>query len=849
MKCQAMKCSSCVRPVALVVLIAAALIGSAGPAAIGAPDLGTVERDFLRTRAADRLLSALDSQSTPPRPGLRALAAWAAGQPYDPRAEVGEGPVADLARAVAALRLHDLNGARKALGAAAPGGTTSAWTAALLHLRRGDDDGAMSLLLAPPLFTWQRDAFGLALLGAALPGDDRRMLAAGAMGALERCAARGRTLAVESMALALAALHPEPGRRAFVFALRTFRRGGQEEQAQRLLASADGAGISRADAGVALEVALTAWERGDWKSVPGLLATRPPPAGARAAYLALQHAQRRGRVVVLPPALSQVGGEGKGAPLVARLATALGHRTTAAEVAAWSKANKDRHGDAARPRAFLSSCGFDVLTTVGDGAAGEAMLAAGFPFLLYRILRTDAGYREVATLVRGFDRRTGLWLLDEPDGHRIDITPRADVAKARLLCAVPQDRSALLAPLRESAAARRGQRVESALDAAGRGQFESAAARLSAAGAGSPVEYVYAAYVLLRGANETRNHAWLEQSRESVERSRKTPPLLGIEAYVRGQALGVAGDTVAAIGVFDNVVRIEGPSATVAMARFAALDVAQDQAGALAAVTEAHRLAPLDSRILYYRAAVRGRAGDLAGARVDLRRALEREPEGLRIAGRARATGGHGKASRGGPGGSARGGTSQPPPSAGTRTYAWNAALRSSRFSNVPRASSNSPGPGAAPSRRLVVGWPTSLPSATRTATRRSSCCVCCWRTRIRTCELRPCAPICAPGCASASSARACSRAASPIFSPATRSRRFAGRLRPCWGVRVARSGPARLPPLWQVRRRTRSPSFAWPRHGPWRHMIAVRGGWPLWPPWRTLSWRCAEPPPMGSST
>ena len=64
------------------------------------------------------------------------------------------------------------------------GGRAAAWCQALVRLRRGDDAGAIGRLLAPPVFRWQEDAFGLALLGAALPPDDRRMLAAGGMAAL-----------------------------------------------------------------------------------------------------------------------------------------------------------------------------------------------------------------------------------------------------------------------------------------------------------------------------------------------------------------------------------------------------------------------------------------------------------------------------------------------------------------------------------------------------------------------------------------------------------------------------------------------------------------------------------------
>jgi hypothetical protein len=598
-----------------------------------APDWTGAERTYLRTRDAGALLRVLEPHAATLPAGMLDLARWASGLESSVEGETGSGAVAQLARVVGALRRADLPAARKALEAEdATRAVALAWTEALLRLRLGDDDAAVSRLLAPPLFEWQRDAFLLALVGAALPTDDRRLLAAGARGALERAAARSRATAVESVALALGALLPAEGRSACAFAVRVFRRSGQPTEAARVLEAARQIGIASRDAGIALETALCAWEEGDGADVPRLLGAAEPPAGARAAFLALRHAGRRARLVPLPAHSGHVRGEPKYVVLLAQLATALGRRTTTADVQQWAEAHDTKPSHAAAAASFLRAQGFEVLSVVGDAGAGDALLAAGLPFLLFRVLREESDYREIPVLVRGYDRRTGLWLLEEPDGNRVDIVPHAEMAKARFVCAVPAERTGLLAPFRETPAARAGARIEALLDAVDRGAFEKAVSLLPAASGSSAGEQLYRAYVLHEAANHTRQHAWLVASREAVEHSRRTPPLLGFEAYVRAQALSVSGETEAALEVFDNVVRLEGESATVEMARFAALDVAGNQAAALAAVTAAQRLAPLDSRILFYRASVRGRGGDLAGARNDLRRALERQPDGLRIA-------------------------------------------------------------------------------------------------------------------------------------------------------------------------------------------------------------------------
>jgi len=368
---------------------------------------------------------------------------------------------------------------------------------------------------------------------------------------------------------------------------------------------------------------------GAWEKIAGLLASGTPPDGARAAYLALRHARRRGRVVEFPAALGQLRGDAKHAPLIAHLATALGRPTRAREVEEWARGRQTQPSYAASARAFLESQGFVVVSVVGDAAAGDAVLAAGLPFLLYRVLRTGREYREVPVLVRGFDRRTGLWLLVEPDGHRLDVVPREFFEKARLLCAVPQERKPLLEPFLAAPASQRGRAVEAALEEADHGRHEAAVKRVKGE---TPVEQVYRAFLLYRRAVAGLEPPATWQVREPVERSWRHHPRLGFEAYVRGKALSDPSEAQAALEAFDNVVHLEGPSATVAAARSVPYHHLGLRLEVLASVTEAQRLAPLDLGILVLRAFYRALEGDPEGARGDLRRALDREPDELSVA-------------------------------------------------------------------------------------------------------------------------------------------------------------------------------------------------------------------------
>ncbi len=608
----------------LPLLLLACLAGSAAAADVPAE----AQRAYLRDRDIARLLTRMEAADAPPA-ALLNLARLAAGKPVRKTPD-GVGGVDGIPAALVALRAGRLEDARRIAGRIDPdGGLAGAWLEALLRLRRGDDAGAIGRLLAPPFIDWDRDAFPLALMGAALPDQDRWMLAAGARVALERAAARGRTRGVIATALGLAALEPEAGLRGFSFAIDALRRSGEPAEAARLLALGPRAGVSPMDPMLSLQAALLAWEQGEIARMPALLAGRPPP-GAQAVYLPLRGAQRRTRTIPTGRPVGHVPGARGHAVVIARLATGLGRVTSAAEVERWCRQHKRPPQHAGTPRAWLEAHGFHVLSLAGDSAAGDAMLIAGLPFVAVRLAASELGYGDGPALVTAFDRRTGLWLLDEPDVRRPDIALRASAPKFRLLCAVPKGRRSLLTHFEGSAAARAGRLLEAALDEADRGALEAALARLGpAAPARGGVVDLYRAHLLHRSALVKRAPALWKQLREALDRSRTVAPMLAFEARARGEALIVETRIDDALNDLDRAVLLEGQTAGIALTRFTAQRAKGARVASLAALETARRLAPLDVRILQYRASLLAADGETARARADLRRVLERRPDAL----------------------------------------------------------------------------------------------------------------------------------------------------------------------------------------------------------------------------
>ena len=121
---------------------------------------------------------------------------------------------AALPAVVASLKALDLDrtaSAAQRVGTVAAGGI-GVWAAALVDARRGADAQAVARLRAlPPVppEDVERASFTLALFGAAIPDDDRLLLAAIGREAMLEAAADGAADAMGRLARALAALDVE----------------------------------------------------------------------------------------------------------------------------------------------------------------------------------------------------------------------------------------------------------------------------------------------------------------------------------------------------------------------------------------------------------------------------------------------------------------------------------------------------------------------------------------------------------------------------------------------------------------------------------------------------------------
>ena len=320
------------------------------------------------------------------------------------------------------------------------------------------------------------------------------------------------------------------------------------------------------------------------------------------------------------------------AEIAARLASGVGVATSPGEIESWARRTKHDLARDGALRAALEARGLQVVETAGDAAAGDAALAAGVPFVLRRIVRTPQGYRDVPALVTGYNPCTGLWLLQQPDVEQLDVALRSTAVKARLLVAVPAGRADLLAAARGAAGGAAGQRIAQAMAEADQGEVSKARATLGPAEGSTGVLALYRAAILERLADRTQDPALHATAEASAERSRREPPLLGFEAFLRGQAKARAGDADGALAAFDQVERMEGAGVDLLLARFAAQLTARRLQAGLKTLERAARLDPLDVRVYFHRGMTRSALGDGWGGRADLRRALDRRPTAVAVA-------------------------------------------------------------------------------------------------------------------------------------------------------------------------------------------------------------------------
>ncbi len=304
----------------LVARVAVGVVIGVGVAGGVAPPRARADDDAARARfVVDRDAKALLARlAASPDAGDRAwlpLARLAA----EPAARAAADDPSALARVVDALRVLDLARARAGVPALATEGVAGAWVEALVAGRGGQDEAATRRLLDAGVPDVARDAFALALLSAALPRDDRDLLAGLVRGALVRAGAGGRLDPVARLAAASAAFDPAAGPRALVLGARILRRGGVEREAAALLDRADAtAPRSRSNA------RWRPWRRGDGAAARASVAAVRPPAPWGWAFDALRRATTAPSVVPAPALTVSDGVADADAAALARALAVLG---------------------------------------------------------------------------------------------------------------------------------------------------------------------------------------------------------------------------------------------------------------------------------------------------------------------------------------------------------------------------------------------------------------------------------------------------------------------------------------------------------------------------------------------
>lgn len=625
------------------------LLGLAAGAGLSAAradgDLATARCRFVRDRDACALRDAFyGARATDERAATDArLAMLACDASVTPAATSGAGYAA-LPSLVVALREMDLAAAGEAaerMGKERIG----AWMRALVLARRGDDAQAVEELLAPPdpvPLDVEAVLFPLALLGAVLPPDDRLLLAGTAREALLEVCRRGQVDRVVPLARCVAALDSVLGPECICLAARALRRAGRLQEAGALLAGPETADDPVGRTCVQFERVLAAWFEG--RAGQARLLAKGLDVGPEAAFVvrAIERASTSPRVAPAPRPPLETPEDHVAAQAVARLATLLGTEASVRSVEVAALAQGLEPADAGFAKTFLESLGHRVLVAAGGREAGEAALAQGLPFLLYRIRPRREAFVDVPVVVRARDPSTGLWMVDPSHLDDLDVLPPDAPLKGRILVAVPAGRGEAL----ESWAPRRqqvlGRTIAAALDRADRGDVDGAIALLEAQRAnldGEPIYHLYLGLLLHRRVRGGQDRLSLDRARASVERSLELGPELAFEHFVRGQSLWfwsfVRGDEEReqALAAFDRAQAAAPRSAWLARTRFQLLRDSGRSGPAVDVLDLARRLDPRDTRALLLGGHHRAVSGDVSGARRDLRRAFDRRSDSPEVAG------------------------------------------------------------------------------------------------------------------------------------------------------------------------------------------------------------------------
>lgn len=626
----------------LSLLLALALAGSATVPAQAEGELAAARREFVKTRNACRFDAAVrDLPGTEDRVVPDILLSMMACQKAAPAPTPNSSGYDALPGVVTALRALDLEGAAECaarVGSTAGGGV-GIWARALILARRGRDAEAVALLLAPPAdpdLDVERVLFPLSLFGAALPKDDRLLLAATARETMFEACRRGRLERIASLARQTAALDHILGPDLVGLAARALRRAGRMQQEVGALISGPETQFNdRARSCVQLERAVHEWRAGRGARARAL--SRGLVVAPYEAFLAKGLARAGDGFAPVPP-VPQTEQAVRGvhaASVLARYATLLGLRADARSVEALALGRNRGADEPGFACDYLAQQGLDVVLAAGSARAGEAALERGLPFLLYRIRLRGGSFVEEPVIVRGRDTASGLWIVDPDDLSDLDALPPDAPLKGRLLVAVPSlDRGsaspASWAPERERVL---GRSLVAALDVAAQGNLAGAIERMErrVPDLGTePVFQLYRGFLHHRRFQVDGDPTSLHLALDAVRRSSTSTPVTVLEHVVRGEGSRRFASTVAELdqGIAELASAQAGApfSSYLALKRFDLLKLARHRREALDALDRAREIDPRDTRSLFLRGGLRADLGDTEGARRDLRRAFERRP-------------------------------------------------------------------------------------------------------------------------------------------------------------------------------------------------------------------------------
>ncbi len=618
-----------------VALVTVVLVGS-GAREVCAEDLGVKAREaFVKTRNTCELVDALER--LPVRDDYTAtdaqLALAACDRVVSP-AETTERGYAALLAVIGASKKLDVDAAAVAaerVGDEVAGGI-GVWARALVLARRGHDDEAIAALAALPTpaeSARARASFSLALFGAALPEDDRLLLAAMGRAVLLAECRSGDVRRIVGLSRSLAALDREVGSGSLCLAFRALRRLARHKEADQLVVAPEVAGHLDAQratcwsgpspSGAAGNRSARARSPSSWRPRLRTSSSSTPCVHRRSRF---ERPRCNPRPRTYPPRIACRWSWPASRPF----SVSPPRRRTCSR----PRRGRGQGGRSHVREGLARVCGCRVAFAAGSGRAGEAALARDLPFLFYEIRLEEQAFLDLPAIVRGRDAENGLWILEDADLRRPDVRPADAARKAWFLIAAGPDASESPEAWIDRSDQLLGRVVFKGLGHAAAGDVAAGSAYLDsqAVNVGGPVVFdLYRAFLYYRRYAKSEDVAPLQLAFEAVSRSLETSPHLAFELVVQGQGLfAFEREVETALLAFDEAQRLAPFSAWLARTRWLLLASSGELSRALDALELARVLDPTDTTALYHRGRRRTLGGDVPGARGDLRRAFDRNP-------------------------------------------------------------------------------------------------------------------------------------------------------------------------------------------------------------------------------